>query len=108
MSNITSINKCISLLQAVIIEERNNKNSDTHELFEHIKENFINMSDEIEFTYSEAKDSYEDMKNNGLTFCTLEAEGYLRGIGMIRSIVESYRESYIQDIKDIKAINRED
>jgi len=54
------------------------------------EEKLDNLKYSLEDLIREAKETRDDFKDRGLTFSTIEAEGYLRAMLTVESILENY------------------
>jgi hypothetical protein len=54
------------------------------------EEKLDNLKYSLEDLIREAKETRDDFKDQGLTFSTIEAEGYLRAMLTVESILENY------------------
>ena len=75
--------KEISIQIQELIEEEISK-QDTNQEYKESLESFIRN---FEYMVQEARDVVEDYKSQGLTFNTIEAEGYLRAFLTIQSML---------------------
>ena len=80
-----------------LIEREVYHRSTPNKVFE---EKYSHLTSDIEFELSRAQESYNELKADGLTANTIEAEGYLRALRWVESSIKYVDEIHNEDRGD--------